>query len=88
MTPTMFVNPTQREDATVVVTYEDHIAECSRAYEVGGNDYYYEGFHSGLIAAMRAVAATENIGGYPPSHFDHIKDDALDAIGALREGEK
>ena len=40
-----------------------------------------------LDEAREAVAGLINAGGYEPHIFDHIKDDALDVIDALREGE-
>jgi len=44
--------------------------------------------NAALDAARDAVAAMENVGGYPPSDFDHIRQDVVDVIAALREGEK
>jgi len=38
-----------------------------------------------LDAALKALYAMENMGGYPEFAFDHIRDDFRDVLDALRE---
>lgn len=63
---------------------------CDDQFEYKGDidTAYGQGWDEGLDAAREAVTALENVGGYQPSDFYHIREDVIDAIDALREEQK